>query len=580
MIDLNQISFLCLASAFLALGAFKSFMNFVSSLKTNKSKSLIRDPKQYEVLINSYSSFNSVITYVGFVAEAYYYGARLIMNVVAAGIGYIISLFLLQSLFYDLRVKSPYEYLEKRYANRIICRLVSAFVGIIFHISYSTLFLYGNATILSTIFPECELKLSLTIIGCISAIFALFGGFCQTVVINFFQLILFLFGISAALSIAIELPGDKLSYYWELAKKNNRLNFVVTTGDFRTRYTIWNQLFSLPIPWCAFHAILVPNFTRYKQIKTKSCSNIFFISHLPIMFIINSIAVFIGIFCYITFYDCDPYLSKVFSNKNQLASYFLIKVLDEKFPSLAGLFLASLFVCGIMQYTFGISLSGQIFLNDIFRPIITKKTKQKFDEIVMNIIKSTLVLGITALTIFFSFALQNMDRTIANFFFIFNISINSPVAALFFLSIFNPYANHVGALSSFLINISINLWFLIGALTSTLKGQAFTQSTNGCNSTDFVISNKNVTYSPENEVLFYFYSLSPIWYSLFSLLFVMIFGSLISLIYSLIFEKRVDLDMEYRTERQKYLFDLKKHKICKKEQTEDDYLNAISINEN
>jgi Na+/proline symporter len=564
MIDLNQISFLCLVSGFLALGAFKSWTAFLNLLRTNKKTT--KDPKQFEILINSYSSFNSVITYVGFVTETYYYGARLLMNIVAASIGYVISLFLLQPLFYDLQIKSPYEYLQKRYANRIICRLISSFIGIIFHVSYSTLFLYGNATILSTIFRECDLALSIIIVGCLSALFALFGGFLQTVFVNFFQLLLFLFGALSALSIAIELPGDKLNHYWNLAKQDNRLNFIVTSGDLRTRYTIWNQLFSLPIPWCAFHAILVPNFTRFKQIKTKSCSNIFFISHLPLMFIINSIAVFTGIFCYITFYDCDPYLSKEFSNKNQLASYFLITVLNEKLPSIAGLFLASLFVYAIMQYTFGISLCGQIFIADILKPIMKEKIKTYHK--ILNFIKSILILCMTTLTVLFSFALKDMDRTIANFFFIFNISINSPIAALFFLSIFNPYANHVGAFSSFLINLSINLWLLTGTLTSTLKPQSFPQSTHGCNTTDLIILNRNITYSPQNEVLFYFYSLSPIWYSLFSLLFVTIFGSLISLIYSLIAKKTFDLDENYASERKKYLFNLKRHKFCIKEQDE------------
>ena len=83
-----------------------------------------------------------------------------------------------------------------------------------------------------------------------------------------------------------------------------------------------------------------------------------------------------------------------------------------------------------------------------------------------------------------------------------------------------------------------------------------------------IASNRNITYSPDNEVLFYFYSLSPIWYSLFSLLFVTIFGSLISLIYSLIVKKTVDLDENYAFERKQYLFNFKKLKFCKKEDIE------------
>ena len=100
------------------------------------------------------------------------------------------------------------------------------------------------------------------------------------------------------------------------------------------------------------------------------------ISHLPIMFIVNAAAVFCGIFIYITFHDCDPYLSQKIINKNQIATYFLITVLDEKLPSVAGFSLAVLFAYGIMQHAFGLHFSAHLFITDILKPLYAIKNKE------------------------------------------------------------------------------------------------------------------------------------------------------------------------------------------------------------
>ena len=154
------------------------------------------------------------------------------------------------------------------------------------------------------------------------------------------------------------MPSDKLTYYWNLASQNNRLKFIETSVDITVRYTVWNQLFSQSIPWCCFHAILTPHILRYKLIKSKNISSLYMISHLPIMFIVNAAAVFCGIFIYITFHDCDSYLSQKIMNKNQISTYFLITVLDKKLPSVAGLCLATLFSYAIMQHAFGLHFAA------------------------------------------------------------------------------------------------------------------------------------------------------------------------------------------------------------------------------
>ena len=577
-IDYNQISFCILASAFLTLGLIRSFKAYYSSIKSKKKPST-KNPMQIEIWISSYSSFTSVITFVGFATETYYYGARLLLNLVSISIGYIIAFLIIQPFFYNMKINSPYEYLQKRYGKRLVVRFVSAFFGILFRLSFSTLFLWANATVFSTIFPQCDLYISVIVIGCISVLFGLIGGLIQSMYINLLQITFFYFGVVIAISIAIILPGEKLTYYWNLAETNNRLNYIVTSGDLSVRYSIWNQIFSLPIPWCCFHGILTPHILRYKAIKSRARSSLFMISHLPIMFVVNSAAVFCGIFIYITFIDCDPYFSGEFKNKNQIASYFLIKVLDKKLPSAAGLCLASLFVYGIMQHSSGLSLSAQIFLNDILKPSFAYKYKKQISEKKLRIIKPFIVLAISVLSIFYALSFQYVKNSVISLFFLMNTSINAPMTSIFFLSMFNPYANHVGALASFIIAITINFWLGINAVTTALvnpKSQEFMQNTSGCNSSQLISVYTNNTYTPPNGTLFYLYSISSIWYSLFNLLFIIIFGSIFSLLYSLIVKRRVDLDRDYNAERKRFLFSFKNHFVirCKNDDSRNSSLSS------
>jgi hypothetical protein len=166
-------------------------------------------------------------------------------------------------------------------------------------------------------------------------------------------------------------------------------------------------------------------------------------------------------------------------------------------------------------------------------------------------------------------------------FFLMNTSINAPMAALVFLSMFNPYANHVGALSTFIISTTVNIWTAFGVVTQAIanpKSQEFVQSTSGCsNSTVLRYINTNATYTPDNQSLFTLYSVSHIWYSLFNLVFIIVFGSLISLIYSLIVKRRIDLDEEYKEERKQFLFYFKKNfafaNLCQRKSSNKDSQN-------
>jgi hypothetical protein len=160
-------------------------------------------------------------------------------------------------------------------------------------------------------------------------------------------------------------------------------------------------------------------------------------------------------------------------------------------------------------------------------------------------------------------------------FFIFNNSINSPILGLFFLSAFNPYANGVGAMMAFCSNLAFN-WFLgIGAIAfSRTKSQEFAPDTHLCEQEYHrnmsSLNVYNTTYSihhlinathplesdfyPKNSTLYFLFTIAPIWYCLFSVLYTFLSGTLYSFAYSYIVSRSRDADHDFREERKKYLY--------------------------
>ena len=159
--------------------------------------------------------------------------------------------------------------------------------------------------------------------------------------------------------------------------------------------------------------------------------------------------------------------------------------------------------------------------------------------------------------------------------------INSPLFGLYILAIFNPYANQFGSMLALVINLAINLWMSFGSIFfSRLKPQNFPPNVSECKNayhTNMTALNLNFqsppnsiqpissdSFYPKDPGLAFIYSVSAIWYCMFSFLFMIIFGTLFSLIYSLITTRSLDADKDYEEERKNYLFYYRVFKFARK----------------
>lgn len=542
--------------------------------------------KYLKVIINYCMTFNSAFLVVGSLAESYWYGARMIGNIISITLGYIYAFFIVHPFIYSLEdeIKTPYQYFERRYGNKKYVRAITAGAGMLFYFFFLSLYLWGCAIILSTLIPEIPLWLSSVLMGAYSIGGSTIGGFTQSTKTNIFQFFILITGLIMTVVFTIISQSDiDLTDMWKLARENGRANIFDYNVDFSTRYTILNQSISLSIPWTCFHSLLLPNFIRYRNIPGKKRSKVLIISNFPFMVLINLILLISGsIFCFIYFLGCDPIASQKLVHSNQLGTYWIYNVLSEHVPSYAGIMFACIIAYSIVQHSMGLSLCGHTIVSEIIEPIFFDSFRlMKNNDTIVHWTKIILIVTLGILSTCVSIGFQFLKNTMLSLFFVFNNTIHSPILGLFTLSVFNPYSNAVGAMLAFVCNLAINFWLAIGNLFfSLLRSQKFKSDISQCNSSYHSdMSPLNLDYNgtpneldsltiddyyPKNIVLASLYSIAPIWYCLFSLLFTNIFGTLFSLIYSLIKTGHLDADRHYSDLRKPYLYFYRLSKMKKR----------------
>lgn len=271
----DQILFCVAATVFLVLNVLnlRAVSRKVADNKeTSKTSDQAKQERKYwkhlKVLLSFYALFLSPILFIGFATETYLVGSQLLINLASVTIGYIIAfVFLLPIIFgLDKSIKTPYEYFQKRFDGSSWPRVISALSASFFYFALGSLFLYG-ATIILTTFLPMPIWLASLLIGLYSATAAIGKQNCFkfTFWTSLAQFAVFLAGVVAAILITwLYHPTYTPGQLAEIMTASNRWKIIIDSGSPTVRYTVWNQLFSLPIPWAVVHCLTAANFTKYR----------------------------------------------------------------------------------------------------------------------------------------------------------------------------------------------------------------------------------------------------------------------------------------------------------------------------
>lgn len=506
-------------------------------------------------ILNSWSLYISSFIFTGYILETYLYGGRIIFNSLSIIIGYLLALLIFQPVFYkmDETINSPYEFLEKRYSNGYILRFLCSLLVCLFKFSVLSLHIWGSAIILSVIFPIPP-WLSAIVIGTISFLITCTkSNLKQFFFIKLLVFILILSSIFISLTFDITLNQNESIFRTNNNQNlNDRLKFIETKFDFTIKYTIWNQILSSPISWCAYYCLLPNNFKKIRSVSTNYRSKILLMSNIPIVALAGSLLVFCGILSFISFNSCDPIKVEQLDDKNQIGLFWLKNVLFKRVPFLTGIVFSCLILNSIFQHSNGILQLKETICFDLINVCSDNLSSKIINIRYMRII---FLLLLNILNIGFSMIFSQAKNSLFSLFYLFSNTFNPPIFGVLFLSIYNPFANLFGALVSFLLNYFAVFWLFIGRIyflddySPEFQFNIFNCEKN---------INKSISYqkypnsSTKFQYVFTIYKISSLWYPLYSVLFIYISGSLLSVMYSIFRQKTIKIILEFVSQITRY----------------------------
>ncbi len=230
-----------------------------------------RAMKWWPVAISLFASLFSAISYIAMPGEAYNFGCTMLLSAIIPVIALPISLFIFMKFFYNLKLWTVNEYLERRFSVSI--RSLSGVIFLLIRLVYLGVVLYATAILMESCIGW-PAWVSILVIGVFSTVYTCLGGMEGVLWTDVMQFFVMLGGILVVIGfVAWCVPGSSgLSGIWEYAAGHRRLFNVGADSDFfawsaKVRISIWPWLFGLPF------ALIGPAIDQINLQRCMSCKN-------------------------------------------------------------------------------------------------------------------------------------------------------------------------------------------------------------------------------------------------------------------------------------------------------------------
>ncbi|RZC41083.1 SSF domain containing protein [Asbolus verrucosus] len=463
----------------------------------------------------------SGITLLGVPSEIYTYGTQYAVCMITAIIVSVIVIKVYLPVFYVLRVNSSYEYLKRRFDERI--RIVALILYVIGTLLYIPLVIYIPA-------------LAFNQVGGVKAVI-----WTDTLQFTITQVAMFTVLIIGTIS------TGGFAKIWEISEQGDRIEFFNMNPDPTVRTTFWGIIIGMTTSWISGLGINPTSVQRFMTVpslkKAKMCVIIFGLGVL----VTKAVCCFSGLIMYAKYKDCDPYTSKQISRPDQILPFYVLDV-ARNIPGLPGLFVSGVFSTALSTMSSHLNtLAGTIYEDFIYKYMPPKTT----DTHANNIIKTTVVVaGIICIGLVF--VVENLGGVI-QISGCFSGITTGPLLGLFTLGMLFPSATTKGALYGSVAGLIVMTWVVAGFqyhyVIGNIKYPYRTFSVEKCENfnTTYIVTNITTTIAPnevyeDNEPITLF-QLSFYWYTLIGATFVIVVGLLVSWISKEENETKYDKDL-------------------------------------
>ncbi|XP_011158010.2 putative sodium-dependent multivitamin transporter isoform X2 [Solenopsis invicta] len=465
----------------------------------------------------------SGITMLGINGESYIRGLMIVL-LYSTGI-YVVPImaFCYLPVFFELKIISIYEYLEKRFGLNM--RLLVSAANFIQTMLFTGVVLYAPALALEAT-TGLSSTMSILVLGTICTIYCTLGGIKAVLITDIFQGLLMIIALFIIIiTIAQNIDGG-IGTIWRIAQEGDRTHFSEASLDPTVQYTWWSLLIgggSINLAYMGVNQVQVQRLMTVKNVKMATNALLLCV---PFVFLVGFLSCFAGLSIYAVYKDCDPVVSGKISTYDKILPYFAVENLS---PGVVGFIVSGVFSASLSTISAMMNSLAAVALEDYVKPLHRKFGKDLSDK------KSTLIAKLlTVLNGIISMCLALLATTmgtIVTIAFSIDGAIGGPILGIFTLGMFTESANEVGTIVGSITALIVCLWAVFGQPKPPVPNLPI--SVEGCaNSTALILTKQmdfNSTIQPEQSY-FYLYRISYLWYNLIGLVITLVVGYVASII--------------------------------------------------
>ncbi|CAH0547672.1 unnamed protein product [Brassicogethes aeneus] len=454
--------------------------------KQKTAQDYLMGGKQMKVIpiaISLIASHTSGITLLAIPADVYKFGGTYLLGTLSMVMLAFITNYVFLPIFYKLEITSTYEYLERRFDNRVRRCASGLFALSIF--LYLPIVTYIPALAFSAA-TGVSVHLITPVVCGVCIFYTTIGGLKAVVWTDTLQFTVTVGAMVTVFYLGLQSTGGIANVFYE-SLEGNRLDLFNFDPNPTTRDSFWAVVIGLTVHWvghtsvnqgCVQKFLAVNTFEKAKKTVYYYCFG---------MILIKIISVWTGLIMYTLYHDCDPFLTKHIQNKDHLLPYYVMDVAG-KVPGLSGLFIAGVFCAALSTLSANLNcLSGTIY-EDFLKDRLEKKGCHKTATHFLKLI--VVVVGVVSTLMVY--VVEHLGGLMA-----LSISLGSvahaPLLGMFTLGALCPRANSKGAFWGSIVGVASMMVLIFGGKYYETIGmiQHVSQnlSTDGC---DFPVFNSTI----------------------------------------------------------------------------------------
>lgn len=515
-----------------------------------------RKLKIFPVAMSIMASFTSAVSILGFSQEMYLFGT---MYVIIGASYFITQPFAAHTyvpFFHKLKITSAYEYLERRFDNKV--RIVASLIFVVEMFAYMAVVLYSPALAIGQV-TGISLWVSIFLTGLICSIYTSLGGMKAVVFTDTFQVFVMFGGLIAIIVEGTRQIGS-FSDIYDLADRTERIEFFDFDPSPFKRHTFWSITIGGFFTSLTVYGSNQATIQRYISVPSVKSAQLAMYVNMIATVAILLVCCMCGLVAFGYYFGCDPKLMGEITKYDQILPYLVVDLLKD-FYGVPGLFIACVYSAALSTVSSGLNSLTAVFLHDFIYPLNSHLNWKKITEKQAIFISRVLASIFGLITIGLAFLCQYVGQTVLQVSLSIFGLLGGPLLGVISLGMFVPCANATGALVGLIVSLVVNCYIGIGSILYGEKPKIKILSTDKCP----IVSNFNSTIFPSNSMnstsdltdviitknsgFSRVYDISYYWYSLIAIVIVFTLGILVSLITRKYNKKELDEELIFYSNR-------------------------------